>query len=522
MKLRDRLLLFSTAQLLVFGVVFIVGYEAFQLRVLPMFEGLLRAKSERVARTASTDFDVALGSNDLVMIGRAVDAVAADPDLAYLAVRDANDRVVVARGTPPDEALFSGAAYVYHASAQHGQTWSPVALEGATLGRVVFVFSTERFDALARWAWRLAIGALVLWLGTLARSLWFARSFVLPIRAMMEFSRRVAGGALAERLTVPATGELRQLRDYLNQMTTDLEAREAARKLSAARAEAMQRELLVVSRMAGMAEIATGVLHNVGNVLNSLNISVSLVTETVRGSRVAGLTRAVELVDSFPGGLPAFLATDGGKVLPSYLSSVAKRLTADNAAMLAELASVTKNVDHIKAIVATQQSYAVAPQLKEAFSLGTVIDDALRMGELSFSRHGVEVIKDYGPAVTVVTDRHKLLQILINLISNARHAMKEHAPARPQLTVRARATSTHVTITVADTGVGIAPEILGKIFQHGFTTKRAGHGFGLHASANTAQELGGALWAASDGPGQGATFTLELPAPPQESEHRCA
>jgi signal transduction histidine kinase len=325
------------------------------------------------------------------------------------------------------------------------------------------------------------------------------------------FSRQVAGGALSERLAAGAPGELRELRDYLNQMTAELERREAERKQAAAQADKLQAELVAVSRTAGMAEIATGVLHNVGNVLNSLNVSVAMISDQVRSSRIAGLTRSIELVDQFPGGLSAFLHTDRGKVLPTYLSSVSKRLIEENARMLEELGSVNRHVDHIKTIVAMQQSYAQPTGVRELLVIGAVIDDALQMGEASFVRHGIEVIRDDASAIAVVTDRHRLLQILINLISNARHALKEHGAPPQQLTVRVRATATAVAISVSDTGIGIPPENLDKIFQHGFTTKPGGHGFGLHASANAARELGGTLQATSDGHGRGATFTLELP-----------
>jgi len=351
----------------------------------------------------------------------------------------------------------------------------------------------------------------LLWLAALVYSVLFSRSFVRPVRAMMNFSRMVAGGGLTERLLVPAPGELRELRDYLNDMTAELEHRERERQLAALKTEAMQRELLGVSRMAGMAEIATGVLHNVGNVLNSLNVSVSVIGEQLRGSKVSSLTRAIELFEGHPGGLAAFLETDKGKVLPGYLASLGKRLAEENAKTLDELASVTRNIEHIKSIVAMQQSYARPAGVIDTVHVGALIDDALRMGESSFARHGITVVRNYDGDVTLTTDRHKLLQIMINLISNARHALKDSGRAPQQLTVGVHAVAERVAITVEDTGVGIPAENLDKIFQHGFTTKQGGHGFGLHSSANAARELGGTLRAASGGAGRGATFTLELP-----------
>jgi signal transduction histidine kinase len=525
MKLRDRLLLFSTAQLIVFGALFALAYGAFERTILPMFESLMCSKIERVARMVSGELDVPLGADDRALLARTVTDIVGDPDFAYIAVRDAHERMVYSQGKAPGDPLFGGTEYVAYVVDGNVHAWASVSLEGLPLGSVAIVFSTARFDDIAAWAKRLAIGVILAWLAALVYSILFARAFVTPIRSMMDFSRKVAGGTLSERLATDASGELRELRDYLNQMTAELEHRDAERKVAATRAEEMQSELLSVSRMAGMAEVATGVLHNVGNVLNSLNISVSMISDQVRASRVSGLTRSIELVDSFPGGLPAFLETEKGKVLPTYLSSVSRRLSEENAKVLDELASVNRHVDHIKTIVAMQQSYARPSGIKELVAIGPLIDDALHMGESSFAKHGIEVVKDYDDAITIACDRHKLLQIMINLISNARHALKDLRATLPdhrgphQLIVRVRSTPTALAIAVADTGVGIPAENLDKIFRHGFTTKQGGHGFGLHASANAARELGGSLHVVSDGPGTGATFTLELPVAANERDH---
>jgi signal transduction histidine kinase len=327
---------------------------------------------------------------------------------------------------------------------------------------------------------RSATGVAVLWLASLVYSLGFARKM---------------------------TSELEHRDAQLEHRDAE---RDAERDAADEQTRALRSELHAVTRMAGMAEVATGVLHNVGNVLNSLNVSVAMISDHVRGSRVAGLTRSIELVDSFPGGLTAFLGTEKGKVLPTYLSTVTKHLVEENARVLDELDSVNRNVEHIKSIVAMQQSYARPSGVREPVALAELIDDALHMGESSFQRHGIEVITDYDGDLYLVTDRHKLLQIMINLISNARHALKEREAPPQQLTVRVRSTAGDVTISVADTGIGIPAENLDKIFRHGFTTKPGGHGFGLHASAKAARELGGSLRVASDGAGRGATFTVEL------------
>jgi two-component system sensor kinase FixL len=225
---------------------------------------------------------------------------------------------------------------------------------------------------------------------------------------------------------------------------------------------------------------------------------------------VKGLNKSVELYAAQPGGLPAFLATPRGKLLPEYLASVSKQLADENRCMLDELGSISRNIEHIKAIVATQQNYTRASGIVEDVAVAELVEEALCMGESSFAKHGIDVRRDFAPGVRASTDRHKLLQILVNLVTNARHAVT--GVDKPQVSATIAATEAGITISIADTGVGIPSENLARIFAHGFTTKPDGHGFGLHSSANTAHELGGSLEVSSEGSGCGATFTLTLPA----------
>jgi two-component system sensor kinase FixL len=124
----------------------------------------------------------------------------------------------------------------------------------------------------------------------------------------------------------------------------------------------------------------------------------------------------------------------------------------------------------------------------------------------------VIIRREYEPLDLLTLDRHKLIQILGNLLSNARHALKDRGDTRRELTLRIRRqNSDAVAIEIQDSGVGIAADVLGRLFEFGFTTKRDGHGFGLHTSAILAQELSGELVAFSDGLGCGARFVLRLP-----------
>jgi signal transduction histidine kinase len=281
-----------------------------------------------------------------------------------------------------------------------------------------------------------------------------------------------------------------------------------------------QSELLDTARQAGMAEIATNVLHNVGNVLNSVNISADLVTRRLRSSKAQGLGKAMQLINEHKNDLGIFLTLDEkGKLLPGYLNQLVDAIALEQQGMTDELAQLSKSVDHIKDIVATQQSYAGAKNLVEPLYISELLEDALRMNAGALSRHHVTVVKEYGDVPQVMGDKHRLLLILINLISNAKYAMSDHSNCTRQITLGVKVVDdTILQISVKDDGEGISPENMTRIFAHGFTTRKEGHGFGLHSCALAAIEMNGHLTAHSDGPGKGALFSLQIPLKPVMEE----
>lgn len=284
------------------------------------------------------------------------------------------------------------------------------------------------------------------------------------------------------------------------------------RKQSEAALARANREMIALSRQAGMAEVATSVLHNVGNVLNSVSVSAEIVVGRIRQPRSRGLVHVAELLREHAHDLPAFLGQDPrGQELPGYLLEVAASLARPPADLLEELEHLRKNIEHIKEIVAMQQSLARRLHVTESLALEELVRDALRINASALAGLGVEVEEEFHPLPPVVTDRHAVLQILVNLVANARHALAHVAGARRLILALAPHGGDRVRIEVRDTGIGIPAENLPRIFQHGFTTKKEGHGFGLHSGAIAAKQLGGALTAHSDGPGLGATFVLELP-----------
>jgi len=289
------------------------------------------------------------------------------------------------------------------------------------------------------------------------------------------------------------------------------------RRQAEAEREELHKRLVEVSRHAGMAEVATGVLHNVGNVLNSVNTSTGLLLDKLRNSPVKRLARAVDLMRQHANDLGTFITSDPqGSKLPSYFTTVTSVLQSEETAMLEELGLLSKHVDHIKEIVKVQQSFAKTTRIIERVDMAALIEDAIRINITEEERKRICVECDFPRPMLVNTDKHAVLQIVTNLVRNAHHAVRDAATAEKRIAIRSGRESREgkdtFRIEISDNGVGIDPQNITRIFNHGFTTKANGHGFGLHSSANTAKRLGGTLEANSRGPGMGATFVLTLPA----------
>jgi signal transduction histidine kinase len=215
--------------------------------------------------------------------------------------------------------------------------------------------------------------------------------------------------------------------------------------------------------------------------------------------------------------LGEFITNDAnGKHIPAHLAQLSEHLVAEQTVNVRELESLRRNVEHIKEIVAMQQNYATVGGVKEMVNVTKLAEDSLHINEGTLSRHRVEVIREFAPVPPMNVEKHKILQILVNLVRNAKQACQESAHVDRRLTMRVASGAGRVQISVIDNGVGILPENLTRIFSHGFTTRKGGHGFGLHSGSLAAAEMGGSLTVHSDGPGQGAAFTLELPLPTAE------
>lgn len=296
------------------------------------------------------------------------------------------------------------------------------------------------------------------------------------------------------------------------------------RKNAEAELAKLNKQLIDASRQAGMAEVANSVLHNVGNVLNSVNVSATVVADRLRHSALADLPVAVQMLRDQEGNLPTFLTTDPrGRQLPGFFSLLSDAWVAEQASLLKETETLVGHVRHIKEVVKRQQALSGLSGMAEAASVSQIINDAIAINASALEKSGVLLHRELASLPLLILDTVKLEQIVVNLIRNAQEAMVEAGVQKPELWVRSSCRSEgELWIEVQDNGMGIPPELMPRLFTHGFTTKKTGHGFGLHASFIAAREMGGILKAESEGKGRGARFTIVLPAKPSENMRKAA
>ncbi|MEM7309302.1 MAG: ATP-binding protein [Planctomycetota bacterium] len=273
-------------------------------------------------------------------------------------------------------------------------------------------------------------------------------------------------------------------------------------------------QVIDTARQAGMSEIATGVLHNVGNVLNSVNVSANLVKRKTQQMSLGDLQAMTDVLGAHKDDLGRFVAEDpqGQQFLP-FLTELTREMHSQRGEIVDELSALNKGVEHIMELVRSQQSYAGAAGVFEPTDLGEQLEAALSICEQAYGfTADLTVERDVDDLPKVPIDKHKLMEILVNLIQNAQQVMEDAGVDGKRMVLRVRRDGDeHAVIEVQDNGPGIEEENLARIFNHGFTTRKDGHGFGLHISANAATEMKASLWAESDGLGHGATFLLRVP-----------
>ena len=271
-------------------------------------------------------------------------------------------------------------------------------------------------------------------------------------------------------------------------------------------------QLVAASLRAGKAEVATNVIHNIGNVLTSIKVAIAESDSICDGIGLAKLIRVADLVAENSADPSFFEPEQRGGHIPNYLRELAKALDTDKAKLMKEISDCKLHLEHIRSIVSQQEAHANANNVTERVAISKLVSEAIQMSSSSLQNHNIEVCRDFDEGLFAETDKHQVLQIIVNLIRNAKHACLDFSDAARKITVSVVDHGDHeFSIRITDNGIGISKETMSKLFQYGFTTRERGNGFGLHGASKNAEQLGGTLHAESKGLGKGSTFVLTLP-----------
>jgi two-component system NtrC family sensor kinase len=503
----------------------------------------LERKATLYARLMSSQLEAAVAFEDRQTAREVFASMRLDGDIISIGLYRESGRMI--QGSGPAEPAWKSLATKesLDVGAERLEAVAPVRSREGPRGTLVLALGTARFARLEAEALR---GSMLVGLGAAALALilsWvIAGTVVKRLQRIAQVAGRVAEGDLTQpelppgrldeigRLTRAFNAMLSHLQRLMRQQhETAASEQERLNLLVATRTEELRRETderkrseaLVAetrirdARSAGMAEVATGVLHNVGNALNSVGVSAEMIGDMLRRSRLPGLAKANTLIGAHAADLASFLTEHPqGKQLPGYLAKIGIELSQQQEEVVRELDGMRKGLAHITSIVSTQQSLAKGAGRnsgREPIAPRAVFEEALALGLPVSERSSVKLSLDFPETGPVTLDRHRLIQILVNLIGNATQALAGVLPEERRLELSLAVAAGRVRFSVRENGVGIPPELRVKIFSHGFTTKKDGHGFGLHASACAAMEMGGTLTCHSDGAGKGSTFTIDLP-----------
>lgn len=276
-----------------------------------------------------------------------------------------------------------------------------------------------------------------------------------------------------------------------------------------------RKQLAESAHQAGMSEIASEMLHNIGNAVNSVNCSASQLEERLKGSKITGLRRSADLLrdQSDTQNLNNFFTSDSrGPKLVQYLIDLTAVMEQERTENQEEVSRLRETARHISDIIAAQQSYANRSDFRHEVNLNQVVNELLTINQELIRALEVQVELDVPELPELMLNKSKLTQVLVNLIRNSIQAMQAQPSDNRKLKLACQVVNENdLEIEVTDSGIGFDQEIQSKLFTHGFTTKSTGNGLGLHYCANAIREIGGHIAAQSPGPGLGATFRIRIP-----------
>jgi len=258
------------------------------------------------------------------------------------------------------------------------------------------------------------------------------------------------------------------------------------------------------------------------NVLNSIHVSAGLINHRLREFHVDDVGRVADMLEAHSHDYGRYLTQDPkGKKIPHFLGQLSQELTHNHLHTLTELTTLNYYLEQLEYLLTAGQTPHRAGGFKDTIQFATVMEEALAPHQGELDRMGIQVFREYQRVGEGILEVSKLLRILVNLIRNAINAMREMTGQSHRLTLYVLPCPDRegfVRLQVADTGVGIPSDCLTRVFSPQVPGTQSDLLPNLHASAIAAKELAGSLRVWSDGPKQGAIFTLDVPVIHMEGE----
>ena len=501
------------------------------LNHISQFKAKLSESFQATTRIIATNASAALAFNDKAAAEELLASLVNAPSITAAALYTKDGARLVSYGdtppAPPAPAHSDG----------FSSNQEPVSYKGEHYGCLLVLsrYPAELRTTIVAWISVYAGGIVLAAVIAALLAARFHRDVATPLQSLANTAGEVTTSQnYAVRVPLNGPREIRELAQAFNTMMTEIDRRDAElgekskalstqlitlrneveeREAAEQRLRENNREMMRLSREAGIAEVATGVLHNIGNALNSINVSTELLcTQVHEQSRLTAATLRDFFASPPENAAVVFSAHPVGPGVLNFAASLTRLIVGQMDEAARELASLRTGVLHLKDIVSRQQSLAKTATLSESFNLNEALQDALLLSKADALRIELDITHPASGPAKAYADRSSVVQILINLIANARESMDEAGTLDQKLSIQIRPQDdAHISISLTDYGSGIASDQLVAIFSYGFTTKKHGHGFGLHNSANIARLMGGSLQVHSPGPGLGATFTLTLP-----------
>ena len=354
----------------------------------------------------------------------------------------------------------------------------------------------------------------------------FTRNFIRSMLVLRDGVEKISKGDLKHRILMDGltcqeftllsdsfnsmTGKLRASYEQLEQHSKDLEHKVEERTDDLKMAQA---KLLQQAHEAGMAEMAVGILHNIGNAITPAKVSTALLIKRINESRIRNhikdmMARFGDILSK-----PNSSSQEETEKLKQIVEVLPDAVIEEFDHINSEVKRIRDKHEHIESIIHLQLRYARLSGNVENVNVNKVVLDSLEMLDESITKYSVTLIKDLDPNLPPIkSEKSKLLQVVVNLVKNGVEAMRDADSVERTLAISTHTDSSgeNIAISIKDTGMGFAPEDKKKLFTYGYTTKKTGSGFGLHSCANFLIANKGSIEAISDGPGTGAEFIVHL------------